>query len=151
MRGMRMYFDIKIGECMTKGVHTLDVSKSVLDAAKLLKQKQVGSIIVTEKSKAVGIITERDIIYKIVCAQKDAKKTRLKDAMSKTLKSIGVNQTVQDAALAMKENNIKRLPVLDKKNKLVGIVSEGDLLRVYPGIVDILSESPSIKQPDDIA
>ncbi|PIT84925.1 CBS domain-containing protein [Candidatus Micrarchaeota archaeon CG10_big_fil_rev_8_21_14_0_10_45_29] len=140
-----MRFKVNISECMTEGVHTLDVGDSALAAAKLLKEKEVGSIIITDGGDAVGILTERDIIYKIVAAGQDAKKVKLKDVMSSPLKAISTSNTVQDAALAMKENKIKRLPVLDKSGKLVGIVSEGDLLRVYPGIVDIMAESPHMR------
>ena len=144
-----MRFDVKIGECMTVGVHTLDVNDSVLEAAKLLKKKQVGCIIITEEDDAVGIITERDIVYKVIAAGKDPKKVKLKNAMSKPLKTIKAEHTVQDAALKMKEGNIKRLPVLDREGMLVGIITEGDLISVYPGIVDILLENPQMKNEEE--
>jgi len=147
--GFYMRFKVNISECMNRGVHTLDAGDSAFMAAKMLKEKKSGSIIITDGGDAGGIITERDIVYKIVAAGQDAKKVKLKDAMSSPLKAIDTSSTVQDAALAMKENNIKRLPVLDKSGKLVGIVSEGDLLRVYPGIVDIMSESPHMRGMDE--
>ncbi|MEM3361728.1 MAG: CBS domain-containing protein [Candidatus Anstonellaceae archaeon] len=137
-----MELDLKVGDYMTKGVITLDHSKTVFEAAKLLTSKKIGCIVVTEKGDAVGILTERDIVSKIVAKGKDPKKVKLYEVMSKPLKAIYENQTIQDAALAMKENNIKRLAVLDKKNKLVGIITQGDLISVYPGIVDIISQSP---------
>lgn len=127
---------------MTKGVITLDLSKSVFHAAKILSSKNIGSVIITEKGDAVGILTERDIVKKIVAKGKDPKKVKLFQVMSKPLKAIYVHQTIQDAALAMREKNIKRLAVVDKNNKLVGIITQGDLIGVYPGIVDILVESP---------
>lgn len=145
-----MRFKVNISECMNRGVCTLDIEDSVFSAAKMLKNREIGSIIITEGGDAVGIITERDIVCKIVAAGKDPKKIRLKNAMSAPLKAIDTSSTVEDAALAMKENNIKRLPVLDKSGKLVGIVSEGDLLRVYPGIVDIMAESPQMQnEPEE--
>ncbi|VVC00925.1 Inosine-5'-monophosphate dehydrogenase [uncultured archaeon] len=136
-----MKLDLKIGECMTVGVLTLQTSSTAKQAAQLLRKSRVGSIIVTDKGKAVGILTERDIVYSIVADGKDASKTTLKSIMSKPLKVIGAHQSIEDAALALKENKVKRLPVVDKKGQLVGIVSEGDLIRVYPGIVDVVSES----------
>ena len=140
-----MGFDMRIGDCMTRGVEALESSKSAFDAAKLLAKKKIGSVIITEKGDAVGIITERDIVYKIVLKEKNAKKEKLASVMSKPLKAICAEQTIADAALAMRENGIKRLPVLDKKGKLVGIITEGDLISVYPGIVDIISETPKMK------
>ncbi len=136
-----MKLDLKIGECMTVGVLTLTVDSSIQDAAKLLKKSRVGSVIVTHNGKAVGILTERDIVHKVVAEGKDASKVPLKTIMSKPLKVIGVSQSIADAALALKSNKVKRLPVVDKKGQLVGILSEGDLLRVYPGMVDIMGET----------
>lgn len=136
-----MKLDVKIGECMTVGVLTLPTSATIREAAQLLKKSRVGSVIATDKGKAVGILTERDIVYAVVAEGKDVSKTTLKSIMSKPLKVISASQSVEDAALALKENKVKRLPVVDKKGQLVGIVSEGDLMRVYPGIVDVMSES----------
>ncbi|MCX8163418.1 MAG: CBS domain-containing protein [Candidatus Micrarchaeota archaeon] len=141
-----MELDLRIGDYMTKGVITLDQSKTVFDAAKILSSKKIGCIIVTEKGDAVGILTERDIVSKIVAKAKNPKQVKLSEVMSKPLKAIYENQTIQDAALAMRENNIKRLAVLDKKNKLVGIITQGDLIAVYPGIIDILSQSPQTER-----
>ena len=139
-----MKLDLKIGECMTVGVLALPMGSSVQDAAQLLKKSHVGSVIVTDKGKAVGILTERDIVYKAVAEGKDMSKATLKSIMSKPLKVIGAQQSIADAALALKENKVKRLPVVDKKGQLVGIVSEGDLMRVYPGMVDIMAESSEL-------
>ncbi|VVB57158.1 Inosine-5'-monophosphate dehydrogenase [uncultured archaeon] len=139
-----MKLDVKIGECMTVGVLALPVSATVKQAAQLLKKSHVGSVIATEKGKAVGILTERDIVYAVVAEGKDAAKTPLKSVMSKPLKVIKASQSVEDAALALKENKVKRLPVVDQKGQLVGIVSEGDLIRVYPGMVDVMSESSEL-------
>ncbi len=136
-----MKLDLKIGECMTVGVLTLPTTSTIKEAAQLLKKSRVGSVIVTDKGKAVGILTERDIVYAVVAEGKDVTKTTLKMVMSKPLKVISAAQSVEDAALALKENKVKRLPVVDKKGQLVGIVSEGDLMRVYPGIVDVMGES----------
>lgn len=137
-------FDLKIGECMTVGVLTLPTSANVQDAARLLKKSRVGSIIVTQKGKAVGILTERDIAYNVVAAGKDPQNTPLSSVMSKPLKVIPANLSIQAAALALKDNKVKRLPVVDQKGRLVGIVSEGDLVRVYPGIVDLTSEMAEV-------
>ncbi|MEM2963120.1 MAG: CBS domain-containing protein [Candidatus Anstonellales archaeon] len=131
---------LKVGECMTVGVITLPGNKTAFDAAKLLKKTQVGSIIVTKDKKADGIVTERDIIYKVVSAGLDPKKTLLKKIMTCPLKVIDTEKSIEDAALAMKRYKIKRLPVIDKKKRLVGIITEGDLLRVYPGMTTILVE-----------
>lgn len=129
---------------MTVGVLTLPMTANVIDAAKLLKKTRVGSIIVTDNGKAVGIITERDIAYKVVAANLNPKSAKLKGVMSKPLKVISASQTIHDAALALRNNKVKRLPVVNKKGQLVGVVSEGDLVKVFPGMVDVLAEANEI-------
>ena len=146
-----MKLDIKVGQCMTVGVFTLPADKTVRDASKLLKKTGVGSIIITQKGKAKGIITERDIVYKVIANGKNPKTTKLSSVMSRPLKVIKASDKVESAASALRANKIKRLPVVDRKGKLVGIVTEGDLLRVYPGMVDVISEMQEIRQskPND--
>jgi CBS domain-containing protein len=141
-----MKMDVKVGQCMTVGVFTLPADKTVRDAAKLLKKTNVGSIIITQKGKAKGIITERDIVYKVVAEGKDAKKTKLKSVMSRPLKVIKASDRIESAAMALRNNRVKRLPVVDKSGRLVGIITEGDLLRVYPGMVDVISEMQEIRE-----
>ncbi len=141
-----MKMDVRIGQCMTVGVFTLPADKTVRDAAKLLKSTRVGSIIITQKGKAKGIVTERDIVYKVIAAGKDPKKTKLKAIMARPLKVIRASDKIEKAALALRANRVKRLPVVDKDGRLVGIITEGDLVRVYPGMVDVISELQEIRQ-----
>ncbi|OIO21828.1 hypothetical protein AUJ17_01455 [Candidatus Micrarchaeota archaeon CG1_02_47_40] len=141
--------DIKVGDCMTVGVITLESGKTVHEAAALLKKTQVGSIIITNKSKADGIVTERDIVYKVVSRGLDPKKTKVSQIMSSPLRVIDVSKPVEDAALAMKKHNVKRLPVIDKKERLVGIITESDLLGVYPGMTTIMVEKARMKEVPD--
>jgi CBS domain-containing protein len=140
-----MKMDIKVGQCMTVGVFTLPADKHVFDAARLLKKTGVGSIIITQKGRAKGIITERDLVYKILAAGKDPKKVKLKSVMSRPLKVIKASDKIEAAALALRNNRVKRLPVVDKDDRLVGIITEGDLLRVYPGVVDVISEMQEVR------
>ncbi|MDE1798484.1 MAG: CBS domain-containing protein [Candidatus Micrarchaeota archaeon] len=139
---------VRVGECMTVGVLTLPETASVREAAKLLSKSHVGSVIVTRAGKAVGILTERDIVYNVIAKEKDSGKTRLKDVMSKPLRVISAGQSLEEAALALKENKVKRLPVVDAKGQLVGIVSEGDLLRVYPGVLDLTLQAQDLGPVD---
>ncbi len=138
--------DIRVGDVMTKGVVALKVNDNVFKAAKALKNNVVGSVVVLDKGKAVGIVTERDIAYKVVAAGKDPKRVKLSQVMGSPLKVIKWDTGLQDAALTLKAHKIKRLPVVDKKGQLVGIITEEDLLRVYPGFVDIMRELSEIKQ-----
>lgn len=147
-----MKVDVRVGQCMTVGVFTLPADKMVIDAARLLRKTSIGSIIVMRKGKACGIITERDIVYKVVAEGKDPRKTKLSSIMSRPLKVIKASDKIEAAISALRANKIKRLPVIDKNNKLVGIITEGDLLRAYPGMVDVISELQEIRKskPNEI-
>ena len=81
----------------------------------------------------------------MIAPGKDAKKTRLKAVMSRPLKVIKASDKIETAALALRNNRVKRLPVVDKSGRLVGIITEGDLLRVYPGMLDVISETDEIR------
>ena len=146
VRGVSMKMNIRIGQCMTVGVFSLPADKTADDAAKLMKKTTIGSVIVMQKGKAKGIITESDLVYKVIAQGIDAKKVKLTKIMSKPLKVIKASDNVESAALALKNNKIKRLPVVDRLGKLVGIITEGDLLRVYPGMIDVISESQELRE-----
>ena len=137
--------DIRVGNVMTKGVITLNADDSIFKAAKALRDNNVGSVVVLENKKAVGIVTERDIAFKVVAESANPEKTLLKSVMGKPLKVISAGTGIQEAALALKTHKIKRLPVIDKDEKLVGIITEDDMLRVYPGFVDIAREMAEIR------
>jgi len=130
---------------MTKGVLTLKASDSAASAAKLMKKNNVGSVVVLEGGKAVGIITERDIAFKVVAERKDPEKTKLSKIMGAPLKVVPAGESVNEAALLLKAHKIKRLPVVNKEGKLVGIITEDDFLRIYPGYLDIVKEVSGIR------
>lgn len=136
--------DLPISQCMGKGVIVLASKKSVVDAAKIMEKNRIGSVVVTEKGRAVGIVTERDIVRKIV-ARKKSYKTLLKNVMSSPLRTISKNSSVREAILAMKKYGIKRFPILDEKKRLIGIVTETDIARSFPGIMDLITEFSKIR------
>jgi len=132
-----------ISAIMKKGVVVLDSARSVLDAARVMKRSQIGSIIVTEKGRAVGIITERDIVRSIVAEQKNPS-MQLKKAMSSPIRVVTEDKTVQEVIEIMRRFRIKKLPVLDGQKRLVGIVTETDIARAAPGLLDLAMELTSI-------
>jgi len=142
-----MKTDVRVGDAMTVGVITMPHTASAEAAAKLFQKTKVGCIIVTKDKKAHGIVTERDMLYKVMANGKNPKTTPLSKVMSSPLRVIRADKSVEDAALALKENRIKRLPVINKKGQMVGIITEGDLLRVYPGLTDILVETAKMRLP----
>ena len=117
--------DVK--DIMTKNVITIDVNKTVFEAAQLMSDKGIGCLVVTDRGIPVGIITERDFVKRIV-AQRASFDVKVSEVMSKSLVTVGPDASIKDAARLMSSNQIRRLPVL-KQNKLVGIVVATDLVR----------------------
>ena len=124
---------------MKKGVVVLDSSKSALDAAKLMDKNKIGSVVVIEKGKAIGILTERDIVRRVVSAKKKPT-VKIKSIMSSPLRVAKPYQEVESAVLAMKKFKIKKLAIVDDQGRLLGIVTDSDITRALPGMLDLLKE-----------
>lgn len=139
--------DLRVGDIMTKKVIVVPFGKTILDVAKLMKKNNIGSVIVVEDKEgkhARGIITERDIVYKILAKGSDPFKVNAEDVMSKPLRVVKPDTTIEDAAKAMRENRIKRLPVVNDDNELIGILSEGDIMKIFPVVVDLIEERAAL-------
>mgnify|MGYP001041899366 CR=1 FL=1 len=113
---------------MTKPVITIDKDNSAFEAAKAMSKKGIGSIVVTDNGKPVGITTERDILQGVVAKGLDASKVKMDDIMSKPLMTINGNMPIINAIRIMEKNKVRRLLVIEK-GKIVGIVTQRDLLR----------------------
>jgi CBS domain-containing protein len=116
-----------VKDIMTKNVVTIEANKTAFDAAQLMTDKGLGCIIVVVQAFPVGIITERDIVRRIV-AKRASFDTKLTEVMTKTLITVEPDTSLREAARVMSSNKIRRLPVL-KQNKLVGIVVASDFVR----------------------
>jgi len=138
--------EIKVGDVMSKNVISVTRDASIIEVAKLMEKYNVGSIVVADKKKAEGIITERDIVRKLIGKGKETTKAKASDAMSSPLKVITAEASLETTAKAMREYRIKRLPVINEKNELIGLISEGDVMRIFPSIVDLLEERAEVGQ-----
>jgi predicted transcriptional regulator len=112
----------------------------------MLRSNNIGSILVLHKGDPVGIITERDVVTKVVAIGKDPKKVQLKAVMSSPLKAIGPEVGIEECAKIVRDEHVKRLPVVDKKGKLIGIISETDIVRVSPALFDIIRERAEVER-----
>jgi CBS domain-containing protein len=124
---------LKTANVMVKKVITVDEKASVKEAADTMNQFEIGSVITTRKGKPIGIITERDLLKRIVSEGRNAKKTTVKEIMSSPLVVISPDTDLEEAARLMFEMKIKKLPVTEQ-NRLVGLVSLTDIARAQPMI-----------------
>lgn len=116
-----------VQDIMKKVVLSIDASMAVIDAAKMMDDASVGAIVVIQENIAVGIITERDIVKRVVAKGKPSQ-MNVKEVMSPNLVVINPNNTVLDLAQLMKERQIHRVPVV-KDGRLIGMVTSFDLVR----------------------
>jgi len=133
-------------------VATKDIS--VKEAARIMAKFKIGSLIIIEKQKMkgvinyglgveaeniVGIITESDIIRKIVATGLDPVNVKLEEVMTKNVKTIDSSKDIEEACQMMTENKIKRLPVIENK-RLVGIITTTDIIAVEPKLIENLAK-----------
>lgn len=109
-------------------VHTISPDATVLDAVKLMAEKNVGALLVTEGERLVGLISERDYTRKIVLHGKRSRETPVREIMSTSLTVIHPHEPVDNCLRTMTEKHIRHLPVV-KDGKVCAIISIGDLVK----------------------
>ncbi|MBX5320780.1 MAG: CBS domain-containing protein [Candidatus Bathyarchaeota archaeon] len=130
---------LKVEDVMVREVITIDENSTVKEAADVMNKFEIGCLIAVRKGKAVGIITERDLLKRVVAEAKDVNKTRVKDVMSSPLVVVEPYMDLEEAVKLMFQMKIKKLPVVDEK-RLVGLVSLTDIARFQPQMIRILRQ-----------
>jgi CBS domain-containing protein len=133
----------QVKEVMTERPVTLDRAASLAEAAQLMRDRDIGDVIVVEGQDVAGIVTDRDIVIRGVADGADPNRTRVGEVVSGELASVGPDDPVEQAITVMREKAIRRIPVLEGGN-LVGIVSLGDLAveRDQSSVLADISEEP---------
>lgn len=121
---------MKINDCMSKDVCYVKPDCRVYDAARIMCENHVGCIPVCDDKKCVvGIVTDRDILLRTVACDKDVKATPVSEIMTTNVCTCGCEQNIDEAQNVMAKNQIRRIPVVDNTNKIVGILTMGDLAK----------------------
>jgi CBS domain-containing protein len=119
-----------VKDVMTKDLACCTPQQSVVDAAKLMKKADVGAIPVVDSlqsKKLLGIVTDRDICIQVVAESLDPKSVKVEKYMSKDLVTASADEDLDRCAQLMQENQVRRIPVVDEKGILVGIVAQADI------------------------
>src|SRR5947207_1598500 len=116
---------MQVGDIMTSDVKTAETTASLSEAAKILHQNKISSVIITESGRIAGIVTERDLVN-VVAEGLDPGKTPVADRMTRELATVDTRTDIADAAQLMAERKIRHLPVVEK-DSLVGVISIRDL------------------------
>ena len=128
-----------VQEVMTKNIVKIDSNRTIFEACEEYSRNRVGSLVVMNNDIIVGIVTERDIIEKVILNNKNPNKIKVLEIMSKDIKTIHALAPLEKAAKIMNEHQIKKLPVI-LNNEIVGIITETDLTQTVEVFSDAIEE-----------
>lgn len=131
--------ELSVTEVMNKEVIVMDINSDIPAIAKEMVSHDAGSVIVTENGKAMGIVTERDLVKDIVTENRKPSEVKTKEVLSTPLITIEPETNIVEASEIMLKAKIKRLPVLEDRT-VIGVISNTDILMVAPGLNTILRD-----------
>lgn len=132
-------------DAMTKKPIMVLPNTSVVECAKIMAKNHVGSLVVGRGKKLMGIITEQDIVRKIVARNQDVKKAKVEDYMEKRLVTVSPEVDIFAALKMMSEANIRHLPVMDDSNML-GFITLKDILKIEPELFDLIVDKFELRE-----
>jgi CBS domain-containing protein len=130
---------LKVRDVMTANPVAVKAGASVIEAARLMTGREISSILVKEDNEFVGIMTDRDIVDRVVSQGKDPRTVTVRAVMSAPLLSISAEASVEDAAEKMRNHRIRRLVVEENHHK-TGIIAESDMVRIDPELHFLIRE-----------
>jgi CBS domain-containing protein len=116
-----------VREVMSPRPRVLDADATVLEAAELMRREDIGDVLVVAQERLYGILTDRDIVVRALAAGRDPEQTRIGDICSRELTTISPDDSVGHALRLMREKAIRRLPVAEKDQVVVGMLTIGDI------------------------
>lgn len=134
---------IRVGDIMSTNLITVGPKDTLQKASRMMRDYRIEAVLVAGKRKetGLGILTAKDIIYKVVSRGKDVKKTTVDEVMTKKLITITPELPIEEAAMLMKRNDIRRLPVVNElKGEIIGIITESDISRISPEMYSLILE-----------
>lgn len=136
---------VLVKDIMSKPVFSIEDSKTAQDAAGMMNKMRRGFLVVTGKKKAIGVLTDSDLIRHVVSKNRKADQVKIKDMMTRPIITVSPNDSILDASRKMKKSNIHRLPVIEG-TKLVGVISLTDIARTSPEMLDLLEYRLKMKE-----
>ncbi|GAB3183945.1 CBS domain protein [Micromonospora palomenae] len=136
----------RVSDVMTKQVVYLSAETTLDEAARVMKEADIGDVVVTDGATLAGVLTDRDIVVRAVAERSDPSTTTIGSITTREVVMIEQHSTASEAASLMRERNIRRVLVCDNERKLVGIVSLGDLaMQLDPtsALADISEAAPN--------
>ncbi len=127
----------KVEDVMIENVVTVDADATVKEAVEIMNKHEIGCLVVMKGHKLVGILTERDVLKRVLAESRNPEKTKVSEIMTTPVITTSPTTDLEEAAKLMFEKSVKKLPVLSE-GKLVGLVTLTDLARFQPQIIRLL-------------
>ena len=118
-----------VRDAMTSNPRSIEPSTTVNEAARLMKSEDVGSLPIVDGDQLVGMVTDRDIVIRVVAEGKDPQSTTVGEIASRDLVTIDPEQDLEEALRLMAQHQVRRLPVAEEDGRLVGILAQADVAR----------------------
>jgi CBS domain-containing protein len=118
-----------IRDAMTSNPRGVETSTSIVEAARLMKSEDVGPLPVVEGGRLVGMVTDRDIVLRVVAEGKDPQSSTVGEIASRDLVTVDPQQDLDEALRLMAQHQVRRLPVVEEDGRLVGILAQADIAR----------------------
>src|SRR5688572_13508880 len=118
---------MKVHEIMTAHARCVAPDNTLVEAAGLMRHLDIGAVPVCDNDRLAGMVTDRDIAVRAVADGRDPNSTSVRDVMSQGIIYIFADQEVEEAVRLMEEKQVRRLPVLNREKRLVGIIALGDI------------------------
>ncbi|HDR53583.1 MAG TPA: CBS domain-containing protein [archaeon] len=131
--------DVKAKDIMSSPLVTVKGDANAWELSKLMKAKDVGSLLVEQDGHLVGIITKKDLVWRVLAEEQDPLHVKAKDIMSSPLVTMETEVSLSDVARKMAKAKIRRVIVTENQQP-VGVVSDRDIVRVAPEQIELLSE-----------
>jgi CBS domain-containing protein len=132
-----------VQDVMTRDPGAVEASAPIIEAAEIMLREDVGSVPILEDGRLAGMLTDRDIVLRVVAEGRDARTITCAEIASRQLATIDPQQPLEEALRLMGEHQVRRLPVVEEDGRLVGIVAQADIARNDPSEVGHLVEEIS--------
>ena len=138
---------MRVAEVMSRGVDPVARDATVQEAATQMAEFDIGAVFVGDESQLVGVLTDRDILLRVVVEGKNPAEVTVGDVMSNELFTCKEDDTVETAIATMRERQIRRMPVLDREGATVGVVALSDLAKGFAGPEQLVETIRRLSEP----
>jgi signal-transduction protein with cAMP-binding, CBS, and nucleotidyltransferase domain len=134
----------KVADAMTINPISIPTNTTLLECARIMSEKHVGTVVIKDNENSLGILTEQDIVRKAVAKGVNVNE-RVKDFMETRLITISPSADVYDALIKMRDNNIRHLPVVED-DKMLGLLTIKDILKIEPELFDLIVDKFELRE-----